>query len=77
MHRFQKVLIVICLFCYLMPYYAWAQSVENNDLVYDANIQTVLLYPGGDQLAPPVIKLGSTDKLTLSFDDLSNQSFVF
>ncbi|MBU3926611.1 MAG: DUF5103 domain-containing protein [Bacteroidetes bacterium] len=77
MHRFQKVLIVIYLFCFLMPTKVWAQPVENKDLVYDANIQTVLLYPGGDQLAPPIIKLGSTDKLTLSFDDLSNQSFLF
>lgn len=37
--------------------------------VYDANIKTVLLHPDGWELSSPVIKLNSTDKLKLSFDD--------
>lgn len=52
-------------------------EVQNKDLVYDDNIQTVLLYPPGDQLQPPVIKLNSSDKLLLSFDDLSADSYQF
>ncbi len=54
-----------------------ATEVQNKDLVYDENIQTVLLHPPGDQLAPPVIRLNTTDKLRLSFDDLSPESYQF
>jgi hypothetical protein len=56
---------------------SFGQIVQNNDLVYDENIQTVLLYAGSDQLAPPVIRLGTNDRLSLSFDDLSNTSYLF
>lgn len=52
-------------------------EVENKDLIYDGNIQTVLLHPAGDQLAPPVIRLNSADRLRLSFDDLSPESYQF
>ncbi len=54
-----------------------AQEILNEDMVYDQNIQTVLLYKGGDQLSAPVIRLGSNDRLTLSFDDLSSESYLF
>ncbi len=54
-----------------------AQIIENKDLVYDDNIQTVLLYPPSDQLLPPVIRLNSTDKLRLSYDDMSAESYLF
>ncbi len=54
-----------------------AQQLMNSDIVYDQNIQTVMLYAGGDQLAAPIIRLNSNDKLTLSFDDLSSESFLF
>ncbi len=43
------------------------------DRVYDDNIVNVLLYANGNQLDDPVVRLGSSDKLTLSFDDLSNR----
>ncbi|MFA5417465.1 MAG: DUF5103 domain-containing protein [Bacteroidales bacterium] len=75
--HFNKTWIIILIFTQLITTPVQAQSVENNDLVYDANIQTVLLYASGDQLQAPVIKLGSSDRLTLSFDDMSNQSFTF
>jgi hypothetical protein len=67
--------VVIILFSFTSQLYA--QQIENNDLVYDQNIQTVLLYAGGDQLASPIIKLGSNDRLSLSFDDLSSESYLF
>ncbi len=54
-----------------------SQTVLNNDLIYDDNIQTVLLHPPGDQLAKPVIRLKSNDKLRLSFDDFSPDSYEF
>lgn len=56
---------------------ATAQKSDNEDVVYDDNIQTVILFAGGDQLSTPAIKLGTNEKLTLLFDDLSNQSFLF
>jgi len=64
------LILVISTICF-------SQSVKNKDLVYDNNIQTVLLYPPSDQLLPPVIRLNSTDKLRLSFDDLGAESYLF
>ncbi len=55
-----------------LPFAAVSQGTYS-DRIYDDNIVNVLLYANGNQLADPVIKLGSDDKLTLSFDDLSNQ----
>jgi hypothetical protein len=40
------------------------------DYVYNNKIRTPQLYAYGDQLAYPVIRLNSNDKLELSFDDL-------
>ena len=54
-----------------------AQTVKNDNLVYDENIQTVLLYQLGDQLTDPVIELNTGDKIKLEFDDLSNKSYNF
>jgi hypothetical protein len=54
-----------------------SQIIKNSDLVYDNNIQTVLLYPMGDQLTDPVIKLNSGERLKLEFDDLSSESYTF
>jgi hypothetical protein len=54
-----------------------AQQIKNEDLVYDENIHTVLLFRAGNQLDPPVIQLGSNDKLQLMFDDMSNETYRF
>ena len=53
------------------------QMITNEDKVYDDNIQTVLLFKEGDQLSEPVIRLNTNDRLRLSFDDFSNESFRF
>ncbi len=64
------------LFCLLLsglsPISLMAQ-MTNTDRVYDDNIVSVLLYANGNQLKDPVVELNSTNKLTLSFDDLSNR----
>ncbi len=52
-------------------------EVQNEDLIYDENIQTVLFHRRGDQLTRPFIRLGSTDQLKLSFDDMSNETYLF
>lgn len=55
----------------------YSQNIRNEDLVYDSNIHTVLLHPSGDQLLKPTIRLNSNDKLLLSFDDMSRESYKF
>ena len=72
-----RKIIIICTLVTISIVFAKANIVENKDLVYDQNIQTVLLYPPSDQLLAPVIRLNSTDKLRLSFDDMSPESYQF
>ena len=69
------IIITICFFAASVN--VAASIVENKDLVYDENIHTVLLHPPSDQLLLPVIRLNSTDKLRLSFDDMSAESYLF
>jgi hypothetical protein len=47
---------------------ALAQQIEP-DQVYQTNIQQVKLFPVGNPLGYPVIRLGSADQLELHFDD--------
>lgn len=56
----------------VLPFLSAGQNILT-DHVYDNNIVNVLLYANGNQLADPVIRLGTSDKLTLSFDDLENR----
>lgn len=72
-----RLRILLLLPILLVNLLGWSQVVENKDLVYDDNIQTVLLHPPADQLLPPVIRLNSTDKLRLSFDDFSPEYYRF
>ncbi len=67
-----RIILFLFLSAGFLPFDVVAQ-VTNADRVYDNNIVSVLLYAKGDQLKAPVIKLGSQEQLTLSFDDLSNQ----
>ena len=41
-----------------------------SDTIYNKNIATVQLYPGDNQLAMPVLNLGSGESAQLQFDDL-------
>jgi len=40
------------------------------DAVYSSRVQTAQLYPYGNQLAYPMVRLNSSDRLELQFDDL-------
>ena len=55
----------------------FSQQISNTDKTYDENIVTVLLHANGNEMQAPVIELGSNEKLELSFDDLSNQYYLF
>ncbi|HSN50238.1 MAG TPA: type IX secretion system plug protein domain-containing protein, partial [Bacteroidales bacterium] len=45
-------------------------SLPNENLVYDLNIHTVLMYKKGFEMSMPVMRLTNDDGLILSFDDL-------
>ena len=72
MHRYVIVLFLSFFFSSI-----FAQTIQNEDAVYDKNIQTVLLHHISNQLNPPVIRLGSSDRLRLSFDDFSEETYLF
>lgn len=65
-------------FAILMFSFSRAQIPET---VYSARIKSVQLYPNGNQLAYPVIRLGEVETLELHFDDLDanvkNYSYTF
>ncbi len=52
-------------------------QVINDDKTYDPNIQTVLLHEAGVQLTDPIIVLGLGKRLQLSFDDMSDDAYIF
>ncbi|HTL80279.1 MAG TPA: DUF5103 domain-containing protein [Bacteroidia bacterium] len=56
-----------------------SNTLRYDDHVYVKNIASVQLSPDPDQLIPAIIKLGSTDKLYLSFDDFDadNKDYYF
>jgi hypothetical protein len=45
-------------------------GAQTPDAVYAANIGTPQLYPAGNQVAYPILRLNSPDQLELQFDDL-------
>ena len=55
----------------------FSQKIKYEDLVYDENIHSVLLHRLDSQLGKPYLRLGSDDKLKVSFDDMSNESYLF
>ncbi|MBC8319313.1 MAG: DUF5103 domain-containing protein [Bacteroidetes bacterium] len=69
--------IIITILIIISTLNAFADIVENRDLVYDENIHTVLLHPPNDQLLPAIIRLNSADNLRLQFDDMSAESYQF
>ena len=48
------------------------QTIRFEDFIYKSNIKTVLLNLKNDELALPIIPLGSRNALRLQFDDLDN-----
>jgi hypothetical protein len=50
--------------------FAQKTSAQNNDCIYQTNIRSVKLHAYADQLSYPILKLNSTDRIELHFDDL-------
>jgi hypothetical protein len=54
-----------------------AQLLRGKDACFDKNIKTIQLLKAGSEMTVPIIELNSSEQLTLSFDDLSNESRNF
>lgn len=66
MHLFKLLgLFLACFICF-----GTAISQTNPEAIFKSNIHTVRLHGYGDQLALPVYKLNSNDRLELHFDDM-------
>jgi hypothetical protein len=65
--RIQKLL-----FIYLIPIFSFLSfsNAQNADRIVKNNISSVKLHPYGDPLSYPIIRLNSSDRLELHFDDL-------
>jgi hypothetical protein len=67
-------LVLLSLICA----HAFSQIPEK---IFNPNIKSVQLFPAGNQLAYPVLRLGGSDQLELHFDDLDpsvkNYSYTF
>jgi len=68
---------VFFIFLLLIPIIEVFSQVVNEDKTYDPNIQTILLHENGLQMSDPIIVLGSGKKLQLSFDDMSDDAYIF
>tara|TARA_B100000902_G_scaffold149672_1_gene146246 strand:- start:12682 stop:13965 length:1284 start_codon:yes stop_codon:yes gene_type:complete len=64
----KTIVIIICLIGQM--YQLYSQYVFEEE-IYDKNIHTVTLHLEEDPLSQPIIRLGSSDKILLSFDDFS------
>jgi hypothetical protein len=67
-----KTITFIILTFYCLTIYPIDFKKVFPDSVYKKNIKTVLIYYGDDVLRDPVINLNSSNSITLTFDDLSN-----
>lgn len=54
-----------------------AQLLRGRDACFDKNIKTIQLLKTGSEMTVPIIDLNSSEQLTLSFDDLSNEGRNF
>lgn len=52
---------------------AFAQQTDTRTRVFDSNFKSLRAYVEGNYYAPPVIELGGTDQVVISFDELSSE----
>lgn len=80
-----KTIFSLFLFCFVSTT-IWAQSADEyydsqhiryDDYVYVENLRSVQFSKAGFDLSRPFIDLNSNSKLTLSFDDLSNEGLTY
>lgn len=64
---------LLFLFCYSSILVAQYEDIYFEDYVYVTNIKSVKFNPSGNPLDPPIVYLGNSQRLILSFDDLDNQ----
>ena len=57
--------------------FAQYEEITMDDYVYVTNIKSVSFFPSGNPLEPPIVYLGNSQQLFLSFDDLDNEQKEF
>lgn len=69
------------IFAFLLLLIVARSYAQMNDRIFSAQIKSLQLYPRGNQLGYPLIKLGAVEQLELHFDDLDanvkNYSYTF
>jgi len=76
---FQQIQLKKCFFIllafFLLPAAAIGQAeLEYANRVYSETVRTAQLYPAGDPMGYPIIRLNTDETLVLEFDDLSAES---
>jgi hypothetical protein len=68
-----RVIFIICFVMTIGP----LQAQRDPDRIYMPGIRTVKLHPPGNPVAPPVLKLNSTDQLELNFDEMGSDVHTY
>ena len=68
--RLPAFLFLLCLYTSLSAQY---EEIYFDDYVYVTNIKSVKINPFGSPLQPPVVYLGNSQSLIVSFDDMDNE----
>ncbi|MFZ4464005.1 MAG: type IX secretion system plug protein domain-containing protein, partial [Bacteroidales bacterium] len=81
-HNSSKILNFKYLAIFLLCIQGFVMRAENlpfelRNKVYNDFVQTVLLYPLGEPLKEPIIRLNEADQLQLSFDILGDEAYVY
>ena len=81
-HISSKILNYKYLALFLLSIQGFVMRAENlpfelRNKVYNDFVQTVLLYPLGEPLKEPIIRLNEADQLQLSFDILGDEAYVY
>lgn len=59
---------------FLIPFSSQArEDIPNENRIYSQSVFTLLMYKQGFEMSAPVIRLNSTEKLVLTFDDLRDE----
>lgn len=69
------------IFAFLLLLFAFTSRAQIPEVILSSTVKSVQLYPAGNQLGYPLIRLGSIEALELHFDDLDanvrNYSYTF
>lgn len=68
-----KLSTLLVLIFFTFPLHSQYEDIYFEDFVYVTNIKSVKINPFGSPLQPPIVYLGNTQSLLVSFDDMDNE----